>query len=204
MKSSTQEISPIIGTAMAGGFYAGRIRLDDGQIYALIVSPKAAGEHQPTTWTGDVKNVPGAQSYCDGRANTLAMAEAGSKLAQWALDLSIGDADDWYLPSQDELEVIYRALKPTPRQNDCWARSGLNLSAVEPTLPYTPDYPVQTMAEAFKQGGAESFESNWYWTSTQHLASPGYAWSQYFSYGGQYGYSTGTKLRARAVRRLIL
>jgi len=100
MKSSTADILPIIGTAMGGGFYAGRIRLAD-QVFALIVSPKAEGEHQPTVWIPKTKDIPAAKSYNDGLTNTQAMAEAGSNLAKWALGLEIGGENDWYLPSQD-------------------------------------------------------------------------------------------------------
>ena len=203
MKSSTQEILPIIGTAMAGGSYAGRISID-GQVFALIVAPKAEGEHKPAGWISNYKAVPGAQSHNDGLSNTEAMAEAGSKLAKWARKLAIGGFDDWYLPSLDELEVIYRNLKPGTRKNSAWYRSGINLNAVEPTAPYTPDYPLQTPAEAFQTGGAEAFDEEWYWTSTQHASYSYYAWTQYFHYGGQYNLNTGSKLRARAVRRLPL
>ena len=42
MKSSTQEITPIIGTAMGGGYYAGRI-LIDGQNVA-VKGPKGTLE----------------------------------------------------------------------------------------------------------------------------------------------------------------
>lgn len=204
MKSSKAEIQPILGTAMGGGFYAGRIRLDvdDDQVYALIVAPKAEGEHEPTIWIDDYRDVPGAKYYNDGRTNTLAMADAGSELAKWALGLRIGGNDDWYLPSQDELEIIYRNLKPTDEENYCYARSGINLSAVIPTRPYAPDFPVKTMAEAFQEGGAEAFDDTWYWTSTQHIANKEYAWSQGFFNGDQYDGFTIIRLRARCVRRL--
>ena len=204
MKSSTEEITPILGTAMGGGYYAGRIRLDDGTVYTLILAPKADGEHKPTKWIGGNTKVSGALSYNDGLANTQAMAEAGSELARWALDLRIDGRDGWYLPSQDELEVIYRNLKPTTEENWCYARSGINLSAVEPTRPYTPASPPQTPAEAFQDGGEQAFEEAIYWTSTRHIAATDSAWAQYFDYGNQYDYSTGYQFRARAVRRLAI
>lgn len=194
------EIIPIIGTAMGGGFYAGRIRID-GQMYALIVAPKAGGEHEDAEWIDDYKTVPGAMSFCDGLANTNAMAEAGSDLAKWARDLRIDGHDDWYLPSLDELEVIYRNLKPTTRQNYCWARSGINQNSAEPSLPYTPDSPAQTQAEAFQDGAKQAFEPVWYWTSTQHAGGSEYAWCQLFDDGGQHNDDTDGQLRARAVRR---
>jgi len=104
---------PAVGEALAGGFFAGLIQLDDGTRYGLIVAPKDGGEHQKTIWIDDYQVVSGAQSYNDGLANTIAMAESGSDLAQWARGVRIGGFDDWYLPSQDELEICYRNLKPT-------------------------------------------------------------------------------------------
>lgn len=81
MKSSTEEIIPIIGTSMDGGFYAGRAKIGE-QVFALIVAPKFDGEHDNIAWIDDCKAVPGAQSYSDGFVNTEAMAEAGSELAK--------------------------------------------------------------------------------------------------------------------------
>ena len=201
---NTSEITPVIGAAMDGGFYAGRIRLDDGTVYALIVAPKAEGEKKPSQWIGGYKDVPGALSYNDGLANTNAMAEAGSKLAKWARDLRIAGHDDWYLPSQDELEIIYRNLKPTTQENYCYSRSGINLSASEPTRPYTPDHPVQTLSETFQSGGEQAFEADWYWTSTRHITNSNYAWCQGFDDGYQSSSTTTVKLQARAVRRSVL
>ena len=203
MKSSPEEITPILGTAMGGGYYAGRI-LIDGQAYALIVAPKADGEREDVEWIESGKDVPDAKSYHDGLANTRAMAVAGSQLAQWAIDLRVAGADDWYLPSQDELEIIYRNLKPGTRPNYCYARSGINLAAVTPTRPYTPEYPAQTCAEAFQAGAAEAFELDWYWSSTQHAADSDFAWDQDFDDGGQTRNNKSAELRARAVRRLAI
>lgn len=203
MKSSHTEILPLIGTALDGGFYAGRIVID-GTPYALIVAPKVEGEQAEVEWIDDYKDVPGAQSFNDGLANTDAMAAAGSKLALWARDLRIAGHADWYLPSQDELEIIHRNLKPTTAENSQWARSGINLSAIEPTRPHTPTEPAQTMAEAFRQGGEQAFEPDWYWSSTQHAAHSVNAWGQNFSYGSQDNVSKSSAGRARAVRRLPL
>lgn len=201
LQANPEEILPILGTAMGDGYYAGRIRQDDGQIYALIVAPKADGEHAPAIWIPGNRATPCAKSYNDGLANTRAMAEAGSDLAKWALDLRIGGHDDWYLPSQDELEIIYRNLKPTPEENSCYARSGINLSAVPPTRPYTPEMPEQTLAEAFKAGGDQAFAAEWYWTSTQRASYSDYAWHQTFSHGNQIFNFIDCRCRARAVRR---
>lgn len=194
---------PAINEPFAGGFYAGQIRID-GQLYALIVAAKDEGDHDDIAWNSASKSVGGALSYCDGLANTRAMAEAGSALAQWALDLRIGGHADWYIPSQDELEICYRAFKPTTETNWCYARSGINVAAAEPTRPYTPNFPLQTIHEEFREGGEQAFEAVWYWSSTQHASDSACAWSQYFDDGGQSGYHEISEFRARAVRRLII
>ena len=182
------------------GYYAGRIRIGE-QVFALIVAPKTEGEHQDAPWNKSSKMVEGATPYFDGLANTKAMADAGSNLALWAQGLDIGGNTDWYLPSQDELEIIYRNLKPTTETNALRGRSGINLSAVIPTYPYTTDLPTQTQAEAFQQGGEQAFDEAWYWTSTQHASHSGCAWGQRFSRGGQGSRRKVNEFRARAVRR---
>lgn len=195
------EIPIVASIPLEGGFYVARIRVD-GIDYALIVAPKAEGERDDIAWNDSLGSVGAALSYCDGLGNTAAMAAAGSELAQWARSLRIGGHDDWYLPSQDELELCYRYLKPTADKNACYARSGVNVSAVPPTYPYTPDAPSQTDIIAFQEGGAEAFEESWYWSSTQHAATADFAWGQYFGDGDQGSDLKSFKFRARAVRRL--
>jgi hypothetical protein len=192
----------LIGSPFEGGFFGGIFNCN-GQLYALIVAPKSAGE-TTSPWIDDYQAVPGASTYDDGKANTQAMAEAGSALAKWAQGLDIEGHADWYLPGQDELEIIYRNLKPTTQENWQYGRSGINLSAPEPTRPYTPDSPVQTSAIAFQAGGEQAFEPKWYWSSTQHAANSDYAWFQDFHDGYQNSNTTNVKLRARAVRRLAI
>ena len=191
-----------IGSPIEGGFFAGTIQLDDGTRYGLVVAPKADGQHADTLWIDEYKDAPGAQSYNDGLANTIAMADAGSALAQWARSLRIAGHDDWYIPSQDELELCYRNLKTTAEKNYCYARSGINLSAVPPTRPYTTTLPAQTTAKPFTENGNEAFDAAGYWSSTQHAANSDYAWYQNFYYGSQYYSTTRHELRARAVRRI--
>lgn len=200
MSSINQANIPAIGTAFEGGFYAGRVQID-GQQHALIVAPKAEGE---TTgkWGEYGQDVPGARSYNDGRANTLAMAEAGSALAQWALGLNIGGYADWYIPSRDELEILYRNLKPTDDENYCSFRDGDNASSLPAGYPYTEESPAQTAVETFQAGQAEAFEPRWHWASTQF--SPHGAWDQDFDDGNQGNDHKGGELRARAVRKILI
>jgi hypothetical protein len=185
------------GTPIEGGFFAGYITLPDG-IYGIAVAPKAQGEFKGI-WHPKRKAAPGARSCFDCRANTLAMAEAGSELAQRILALDINGCADWSIPSRDVLELLYRNLKPTTQENYSSFRDGDNPSSVPVGYPYTDDIPAQTSAAAFQAGGAEAFEPRWYWASTQ--SSDGYAWCQTFSYGCQHYYAKTNEFLARAVRR---
>jgi hypothetical protein len=189
-----------IGQALNGGFFAGLIKSGE-QLFALIVAPRAEGEHDDIGWGKRGKNIPGAASFFDGKANTEAMAAAGSKVGKWAVGLTIGSFNDWYLPSRDELELLYRNLKPTPKENYVW-RHGDNPSSVPPGYPYTNTAPAQTPVAAFQEGGAEALIDTLYWSSTQY--SPYGAWYQNFVGGGQYGYDKGFQGRARAVRRSLI
>ena len=198
MNAPIQIAATTFGIAMEGGFYAGRIRQADGE-YALIVAPKADGEHADGPW-GKMKKLAAAMSFFDGRANTIAMAEGGSKLAKWALELSIGGFTDWYIPARDELELCYRNLKPGTADNYCWL--GDNPSSVPVGYSYFPDAPAQTEVTAFRVNGAEAFNEVWYWSSTQSAGYSGSAWVQGFGYGRQSNTRKGGESRARAVRRV--
>jgi len=186
------------GTPMEGGFFAGLINIK-GTTYGLAVADKAEGEHADAPLLTSYTDVTGACSVFDGAANTAALAEAGSELAKWAQGLILSGHADWYLPSRDEVEVLYRNLKPGTSENYTFGRHGENLSAVPPTYAYTSTVPAQTTAEAFQADGAQAFDTAWYWTSTQY--SRGNAWFQSFSGGYQLSHDKFTELRARAVRR---
>ncbi len=185
------------GTPVEGGFFAGYINMPDGR-YGIAFAPKAEGELSGV-WLPKSKDVPGARSCFDCRANTLALAEAGSELAQKILGLTINGCNDWSLPSRDVLELAYRNLKPTTRENYASFRDGDNASSIPVGYPYTEEHPVQTEAEAFKAGGAEAFEPKYYWSSTQYSAV--YAFYQHFNVGGQGNTAKTIKMLARAVRR---
>jgi hypothetical protein len=48
------------------------------------------------------------------------------------------------------------------------------------------------------------FQRDWYWSSEEHASDSGYAWYQGFNGGSQHCTSKDDKLRARAVRSLII
>lgn len=198
MTTHNQAALPAIGTPLEGGFYAGLLNIN-GETFGLIVAPKAAGELPATRWGDYPQDVTGACSYSDGLANTQAMVEAGSELAAKFIELEIGGFSGWYLPSRDELELLYRNFKPTTAQNYCSFRDGENPSSVPVAYPYTEHSPAQTTSSAFQEGGEEAFAARWYWASTQY--SPSYAWIQGFDDGYQYDGHKGNEYPARAVRR---
>lgn len=196
--TATLTIPTEIGAAFEGGFYAGRFRIGLDE-FALIAAPKAAGE---TTgeWGKRGEHIDGASSCFDGHANTIVMAEAGSAIAQWALALEINGYADWYIPSRDEQEILYRNLKPTTAENYCSFRDGDNASSVPAGYPYTENSPAQTAVEAFRAGAAEAFEPKWHWASTRY--SPYGAWLQHFYDGDQLSTAKDTDFRVRAVRKI--
>lgn len=190
----------IIGQPAQGGYFGGII-MHNNQPHGIAWAPKGVGTRSGV-WLPTRKDVPGASSYTDGLANTRAMAEAGSELAQWALALRIGEFEDWSLPARDVLEAGYFHLKPSSRENWAGFRDGDNPSAIPPRYPYTKDYPVMTALDDFRESGAQAFDEEIYWSSTQYSAH--YAWIQNFSGGNQDYDGKDDSWQARAVRLFAL
>jgi hypothetical protein len=191
---------PAVGAALAAGFFAGLVAFN-GDHYAIIVAPKAEGETEGE-WGEYGTRIDGADSCFDGLANSIAMADADSQIANFMRDLRIGGFDDWYLPSRDELEICYRNLKPTATKNWCSFRDGDNASSVPVSYPYAKESPLQTSVELFQDSSVEAFDGVWHWSSTQYSAD--YAFCQGFDDGIQGYYGKNDALRARAVRRLLV
>ena len=102
-------INEVESALLAEPGYAGKILIPGQGVFGIIAAPKATGEHKPAPW-GKTKKLAEAMSFYDGIANTEAMAKAGSKLAQWALDQAL------HIPSRDELELLYRTRLPQFRR----------------------------------------------------------------------------------------
>jgi hypothetical protein len=194
-KTAAPKIPTTLGAALEGGFYAGKIRVA-GELFALILPPKSESGHDKTPWNDSTKRVSGAMSFFDGVANTKAMAKAGSTVAKWALD------NGMHIPARDELELLYRAFKSGKALNYCWR--GDNPSSEPVGYAYLPKTPARCALKPFQTGGAESFEENWYWSSTQYAGYDDYAWFQRFGYGYQGVNLKSAELRVRAVRRLLI
>ncbi|MFM0357960.1 hypothetical protein PQR12_31095 [Paraburkholderia nemoris] len=193
-----QEVPTVFGTPWEGGYFAGIITFG-GDVFAQVVAPKADGDLDLAIWHHDYKLIAGTDSFFDGLANTQAMAEAGSAIAQQVLELRIAGFDDWHIGARDQVELLYRGFKPTTEENYVY-RSGDNPSSLPVGYPYSIHLPGQTPVELFREGGAEAFEDTRYWTSTQYSAYD--AWFQDFAGGGQGAGYEGSKGRVRAVRRV--
>lgn len=196
-----RELPVVIGAAFEGGFFYDRVMVDRNP-HAIIVSPKVGGEHPDAEWYRGKDFRSG--SYNDSYANTVALAKAGWKPAQWALDQQINGLKDWSIPARDLLERMYFHGKPGARPNGCWFRDGENPSAIPPAYPYTEAVPAQTTAEAFRTGGAEAMDEVPYWSSTPFEASDDAAWAQDVGNGDQGDCDRSNEFRVRLVRVIPL
>ena len=156
-------IPTVAGQAYGGGYYVGRIK-EGADTFAIIVSPKASGAINSLPFSnGQATN---ARSRSDGSIATAAYASLGTGFAPGrAKSLTIAGFSDWYLPSVDELELLYRYLKPTTVANSLSASfnpsgaNGVNPSSDPVGAAYTAALPVQTTVTAFKTGGSEELSN---------------------------------------------
>lgn len=192
---------PEIGQPFGGGFFSGVTRdPDTGKRYLHIT---AGAEHELVGKWGEYgKKIEGADSFTNSRANTEAMAAAGSELAQKVLTLDIGGFTDWAIPARDVQELQYRHFKPTTEENWAGRRDGDNPNSEPVGLLYSEESPGQTALAAFQEGGAEAFRDIWYWSSTQRSAY--YAFYMLFDGGGQDGSGKNDELRVRPVRSQLI
>ena len=220
-----------IGKPYGGGYVAGEIVSDyDGERYLLIVSDgdgdstlKDGSTHVWKSANTAVTTMGGTppMTLADGRANHNALKAAGIAnfpAAKWIEDncnagAGLNGHTDWYLPSRDELEVLYRAFKPDATANATSARyssgfggdgltHGTNANSRPTGAAYTGVNPGQTSVDSFKAAGADAFTASFYWSSTEINASS--AWNQTFGNGPQGAGNKTYAYRVRAVRRIKL
>jgi hypothetical protein len=192
---------PAIGQPFGGGFFSGITRDPDTGKRYLNITAGAAHELEGE-WGKYGEKIEGADSFTNSRANTEAMAAAGSELAQQVLALDIGGFTDWAIPARDVQELQYRHFKPTTETNWADRRDGDNPNSEPLGLLYTEESPGQTSLPAFQEGGAEAFRDTWYWSSSQRSAN--YAFFMYFDDGGQFYYGKLNELRVRPVRSQLI
>lgn len=94
-----------IGAAYGGGFVRSHVMFGM-KPHAVIAAPIAIGLYQGVPWNGSRSNVKGALSWDDGLANTRAMAEAGSKIAEKILGLKLGGLT-WHLGARLQALAVH-------------------------------------------------------------------------------------------------
>jgi hypothetical protein len=89
-----------------GGIYLGICRGDAGQPdqHLIVVTTDPAATFK-SVWGEYGQDVAGAKSRFDGRANTIAMAAAGSEAAKRVLALQVNGVADCFMPSQSQLQL---------------------------------------------------------------------------------------------------
>jgi len=201
--------------------------------WKIIVAPRAQGDSAGVAWkTATTAGPVQTQTLTNGVLATSSMADLNIDttiypLAKWVTDINIGGGingfQDWYIPARDELELIWRNLKPITNANYTIGRptsaitynrdanistlgqNGTNDNSLPPGSAYTADIPTQTSITIFRTGGLEAMQNAVYWSSTEFSST--LAWYQSFvtSDPGYQGYANkGNSYRARAVRRSIL
>jgi hypothetical protein len=90
--------------------------------FRVIVAPKSSGESSSKQYKNANTAAPSdTGTLTEGLRATVAMVADGNSTvypaAHFCNDLSIGGYSDWYLPARDELELIYRNLKPVTNNN---------------------------------------------------------------------------------------
>ncbi|WP_223528288.1 DUF1566 domain-containing protein [Pseudomonas sp. A-RE-23] len=192
---------PEIGQPFGGGFFSGITR--DPATGKRYLNITAGAEHELVgAWGKYGEKIEGADSFTDSRANTEAMAAAGSELAQKVLSLDVSGFTDWAIPARDVQELQYRHFKPTTEENWQYGRSGDNPNSEPVGLLYTNESPTQTSVEAFQEGGPEAFRDTWYWSSSQRSAYG--AFYMDFGDGTQDTSVKHFELRVRPVRSQLI
>jgi hypothetical protein len=197
MKTINRTEIPAAGAPLGGGFFTA-ILVVNGLHFAMVTAGKEA--ELKAEWGKYGEKIEAASSFIDGLANTEAMATAGIEIAIKVRAMRFGDMDDWAIPARNQQELQYRYHKPTTHENYCSYLDGYNPDSVPAGELYTDTNPLQTTAESFREGGAEAFEAEWYWSSTQSSAS--LAFCQTFNGGYQYYLLKVNELRVRPVRMI--
>jgi hypothetical protein len=127
-----------------GGYFAAIMRGHNSQTphYALLVSDVNVGEIAKCAWGEYGKDVPGASSRTDGRANTKAMAIVYCPAALAVRSMIIGGHSDYFLPALGELNS---AAANVPEQ---FAKEGWYWSSTQFSRSYA-------FAHGFEYGGSE-------------------------------------------------
>lgn len=220
---------PAIGSAFYGGYYAGVIDTTKGNIiasdyyqtgsrFAVIVAGLSLEVASKTYFWQTTASPAQSGTLWNGLGATAAMAtNAHYAAAYYCAGLTYNTTDgasSWYLPALDELELVWRNLKPitdnnyttsTPATFPPYAQApGVNVSSDPAGAAYTTTVPAQTTVAAFQSGGAQALNGN-YWSATAGSTSG--AWYQRMNTtqpGQQTTANKTTAISVRPIRRLVL
>lgn len=155
-----------VGSQYGGGFFAGTMKDNANEEYWLVVADKSheqihsrynqMGNNGPQGST-DVRT--GLDNTEDELGNPVDTNYAAANYAL-GLNVTVGDVtyDDWYIPAQNELELLYRNFKPTSQANN--TSGGNNPHSVPPyNSSYTATNPGQTGLGGYATGGPQSFST---------------------------------------------
>ena len=216
------------GVAIYGGYFGGQIN-DGGIIYNLIVAPitegsldgqyggsspigiqyKTSTQSDGSTVQNQAWGAPATTNWADPKhpmfdwaVNSGRGPNAGAYDASNTTGTGIGGYNDWYIPAEYELEILYRNLKPTAESND--TQYGANPNAVpSATSNYTTKFPTETTSTLFISGQSQAFSRNEsYWSATGDIFSGSTAIPQSFLDGDQQDTFKPSERYARAIRRV--
>jgi hypothetical protein len=164
-----------VGEKFGGGVIFNLWKDSLGTEHGLVVS---LNDIYPWSWSNVYSTLigPAAQSTWDGLANSNAiLGQTGHTIsaAKLCLDLVSGGQDDWYLPSKDELSLLWQ-----------------NRFNVNKTL--------SSITGATPISNTPNSLSSYYWSSTENSIQQ--AWGFYFYDGSLNSYGKTTQLYIRAVR----
>jgi hypothetical protein len=161
-----------IGEPYGGGFYAGEIE-DGGKTYKLIVAD-ISGDILGLPWMDPPGDWPIAASSTDGLGNTQTMAgDERFAAGNHCLDWRGGGFDDWYMPAQEELSMIYLNLGPNG------------------------SVPID-----FRLGNVQAFDEGYYWCSTENESGYTWIQRFSDGYLAKYVQKDGDTRHVRPVRRV--
>lgn len=205
MYSVIEEVAPgrPIGESYGGGFYAGRIKIG-ANTYELIVSPKDGGENNLSysSWGFDITTNDPINDGWQIRTNQIEDWLPNYMAQEVFTRYTIGGFNDWYMPSKEEMEIIYRAFKPTTANNV--TTSGVNGSSIPATSNYTATNPAQTSVALFKAGGSEAFDADTYYSASRSDVGGATARTKSFLDGSDSYDDSTNGHRVRAIRRILV
>jgi hypothetical protein len=149
----------------------------DGQVDEATVGELREGGI--VFWVDPADNMHGKVCALDDAPTALNWNDAGTYSVSYTnLDTGTGVYSNWYLPSRDELQLMYANLQ----RFGC--STNTTVGGVDASLCPT------------RKG---NFSNNYYWSSTEY--DPNSAWGQSFDYGFQYNYNKDfTNYSVRAFR----